>query len=78
MDMAAGYFAFLDLSTDSSFSFSLVQNLAQWARQAVAKAASRPISDEGPLFTPTSAEKMIPMLPNYTTSISDVSKLPCF
>ncbi|KAH7091354.1 fungal-specific transcription factor domain-containing protein [Paraphoma chrysanthemicola] len=72
MDMAAGYFAFLDLSTDSSFSFSLVQNLAQWARQAVAKADSRPISNEGSLFTPASAEEMMPMLPDYTTSISDL------
>ncbi|KAF2827187.1 hypothetical protein CC86DRAFT_369390 [Ophiobolus disseminans] len=41
IDMAAGYFAYLDYSTDSIFSFALIQNLAQWARQAVTTAATR-------------------------------------
>lgn len=40
IDIAAGYFAYLDYSTDSIFSFDLVQNIAQWARQAVSRAAS--------------------------------------
>jgi hypothetical protein len=38
IDMAAGYFAYLDYSTDAIFSFDLVKNLAQWARQAVSQA----------------------------------------
>jgi hypothetical protein len=41
IDMAAGYFAYLDYSTDSIFSFALVNNLAQWARQAVSRASDQ-------------------------------------
>lgn len=38
IDMAAGYFAYLDHATNDILSFALVQNLAQWARQAVSQA----------------------------------------
>ncbi|KAI8939889.1 hypothetical protein NX059_003618 [Plenodomus lindquistii] len=40
IDMAAGYFAYLDYSTEAVLNYALVHNLAQWARSAVAKATS--------------------------------------
>lgn len=75
IDMAAGYFAYLDYSTDSIFSFSLVKNLAQWARQAVSKAAAR-IDHEQELVYPTaSAEVRLPIQEDYASSICNVGVL---
>lgn len=36
IDMAAGYFAYLEYTTDSKLFFSFIRNLPQWAREAIA------------------------------------------
>jgi hypothetical protein len=73
VDMAAGYFAYLDHSTDAIFSSSLVRNLAQWARQAVSKAAVR--DDIGPEsnHSYTDFEVLLPIQEVFAASLSNVS-----
>lgn len=72
IDMAAGYFAYLDYSTNSVLSFELVRNLAQWARQAVSKAAARPAESET-RGSPVDAEIPLPVQDVYSNSIPEVS-----
>lgn len=72
MDMAAGYFAYLDYSTNSIFSCSFVQNLAQWARQAISNAAARISNEQASIFPNTSAEDFQPIQEDYATSICNV------
>jgi hypothetical protein len=75
MDMAAGYFAYLDYSTGSTFSFALVRNLAQWARQAVSRTAAKVNNEEVPLYSGTNAEEVLAMQHDYTASMFEVRTL---
>jgi hypothetical protein len=72
MDMAAGYFAYLDYSTDSIFSCSFVQNLARWARQAISNAAARISNEQASIYPNASAENFQPIQEDYATSLCNV------
>jgi hypothetical protein len=68
IDMAAGYFAYLDYSTDAVFSFDLVKNLAQWARQVVAQARGQVPT---PLATQFLTERdVLPPMDNFSVNLS--------
>jgi hypothetical protein len=75
IDMAAGYFAYLDYSTDAIFSFELVKNLAQWARQAVSQSGEQIPATQSTHFT-TEPDVPPPMESFLVDSILDVS--PCY
>lgn len=72
--MAAGYFAYLDYSTDAIFSFELVKNLAQWARQAVSQTRSQASTTQP---TPLATELEMPSLSenSHVNLIPGVSRL---
>jgi hypothetical protein len=74
IDMAAGHFAYLDHSTDSVFSFSLVRNLAQWARQAVVEAATRMNSGPDEDHPYTDLDVLLPIQEVFAASLSNVSR----
>ena len=68
IDMAAGYFAYLEYSTDSILSFSFIRNIAQWARQATSKLTSRDGVGNGISDAQASADSILPVV-----SMDDVS-----
>jgi hypothetical protein len=72
IDMAAGYFAYLDYSTDAIFSFDLVKNLVQWARQAVSQARYRVPTSQSTHFT-VERDVLSPLENFYVNSFSNVS-----
>jgi hypothetical protein len=72
IDMAAGYFAYLDYSTDSIFSFALVNNLAQWARQAVSRASNQ-VPERHSTHLTAGIDAASPMQDFHVDSIPEVS-----
>ena len=74
MDMAAGYFAYLDHSTESIFSFSLVRNLAHWARQVVREAETRVNSGPDGNHTHADLDVLLPIQEVFNASLSDVRR----
>jgi len=72
IDMAAGYFAYLDYSTDTIFSFDLVKNLAQWARQAVSQARDQALTPQSTHLA-VGRDVLSPMENFYVNPIPNVS-----
>jgi hypothetical protein len=68
IDIAAGYFAYLDYSTDAVFSFDLVKNLAQWARQAVSQARDQVPTPQATQFL--TAQDVLPPRDNFSVNLS--------
>jgi hypothetical protein len=68
IDMAAGYFAYLDYSTDAVFSFDLVKNLAQWARQAVSQACDQVPTPQSTRFL--MERDVLPPMDNFSVNLS--------
>jgi hypothetical protein len=68
IDMAAGYFAYLDYSTDAVFSFDLVKNLAQWARQAVTRSRDQVPTPQATQFL--TERDVLPPMDNFSVNLS--------
>ncbi|CAN9432028.1 unnamed protein product [Alternaria alternata] len=68
IEMAAGYFAYLDYSTDAVFSFDLVKNLAQWARQAVSQVRDRVPTPQATQFS--TERDVLPPMDNFSVDLS--------
>lgn len=74
IDMVAGYLAYLDYFTDAIFSFDLVKNLAQWAKQAVSQARDQVHTPHFTHFA-VGRDMLSPMEDFYVNSIPNVSLL---
>jgi hypothetical protein len=66
--MAAGYFAYLDYSTDAVFSFDLVKNLVQWARQAVSQGRDQIPTSQATQFL--KERDVLPSMDNFSVDLS--------
>jgi hypothetical protein len=66
IDVAAGYFAYLEYATESILSFSFIRNLPQWAREAASKTATSGSNEMEAMRPMSNPEILFPMY--YNTS----------
>ncbi|KAH7385829.1 fungal-specific transcription factor domain-containing protein [Pyrenochaeta sp. MPI-SDFR-AT-0127] len=75
IDMAAGYFAYVNHSTDSVLSFSFVHHIGQWARQAVSKAQARTIDGQETMCHSVGVGTILSLQDDYASSICHMGGL---